>query len=68
VDKTKFYHFWPTLEKGLEKSTSAPLEKNPSDSHAQKHVKLHRFLQKKLRCITSSGNIVQQHQCGKQAG
>ena len=31
------------LEKRLEKSTSAPLVKNPSDVHAHKHVKFHHF-------------------------
>jgi len=44
--KTKFHHFWPPIEKGLEKSTSAPPGKNPSDAHAHKHVKLHHFCKK----------------------
>jgi len=44
--KTKFHHFWPPLEKLLQKSTSAPHEKLPSDAHAHKHVKLHHFLRK----------------------
>jgi len=55
-----------TLQKLLQKSTSAPPAKNFSDTHAHKHVKLHHFC-KKLWCITPSGNPVQQHQCGKQA-
>ena len=52
------------LEKLLEKSTSALMDKNPSDVHAQKHVKLHYFC-KKMCCIKASGNTVQQRQCGK---
>jgi len=55
-----------SLEKLLEKSTSAPPGNNPSDAHAHKHVKLHHFC-KKMCCIATSGNTVQQHQCGKQA-
>jgi len=42
--KNKFRHFWPPLEKRLEKFTSAPTGKNPSDAHAHnKHVKLRHF-------------------------
>jgi len=42
--KNKFHHCWlPILEKLLEKSTSGPPGKNLSDTHGQKHVKLHRF-------------------------
>jgi len=37
VVKTKFHHFWPPVEKLLEKSTSAPPGKIPSDAHAHKH-------------------------------
>ena len=40
---TKFHCFWP-LEKLLEKSISGPSGKIPSDAHAHKHVKLHRFV------------------------
>jgi len=49
------------LEKLLEKSTSVPPGKNPSNAHTHKHAKLHC---KKLCCITPSGNTVQQHQFG----
>jgi len=52
------------LKKLLEKSTSAPPGKDPSDVHAHKHAKLHC---KKLCCVAPSGNTIQQHQCGKQA-
>jgi len=37
VVKTKFHHFWPPVEKRLEKSTSGPPGKIPSDAHAHKH-------------------------------
>jgi len=53
------------LGKLLEKSTSGPPGKIPSDAHARKHVKLHQFCEK-MCCITLSGNTVHQHQCGKQ--
>jgi len=46
------------------KNPLVPHGKNPSNAHAHKQVKLHC---KKLCCITSSDNTVQQHQCGKQA-
>jgi len=36
----------PPVEKPLEKSTSVPSEKIPSDAQAHKHVKLHHFCEK----------------------
>jgi len=33
--KTKCHHFWPPLEKILEKSPTAPPGKNLSDAHGQ---------------------------------
>jgi len=41
--KNKFDHFCPPLEKLLEKSTSVPPVKNPSDAQAHKYVKLPHF-------------------------
>jgi len=49
----------------LEKSTSAPPEKNPSDAHAHKHVNYTIFV-KNCVVLHHSGKTVQQHQCGKQ--
>jgi len=64
--KNKFHHFWTPAEKRLEKSTSGPPGKIPSDAHAHKHVKWHHACDK-MCCIAPSGNTVQQHQCGKQS-
>ena len=64
--KNKFRNIQPPKKKLWNKSTSAPPGKNPSETHAHKHVKLHHFCEKNC-CITPAGNTVQQQQCGKQA-
>jgi len=48
-------------EKHLEKSTSAPPGKNPSNGHAHKHAKLHHYCKTLCCIITPSGNTVQEH-------
>ena len=64
VARQTFHHFGPP-RKLLEKSTCGPW-KSFRRPCTHKHAKLHHFC-KKLCCITLFGNIVQQHQCGKQA-
>jgi len=70
LDSSGKNHISPLLappRKNFAKIHQWPPWKNPSDAHAHnKHAKLHHFC-KKFCCITSYGNTVQQHQCGKQA-
>jgi len=59
--KKQISPLWAALEKLLNKSTNAPLDKNPSDAHAHKHINYTIFV--KIVLYTPSGNTVQQYQC-----